>query len=620
VTEPTHPAYHVNREKASLCGVCKEFFNTPTPTRLELVTSFVGAKIAEMIDVGFVLGSHPAASENLELDLEDLPPLARRVSGYEHWIKAAFLITGVETDKVHDEDREVVDSRFLRWEGRTQRNRTEDGSGDDIIVGVNLSGSHKLSPRAARILKEMAPSKTQLVRQRKFLNRTFVDAIKAMAFLADFFNALQELAERECPFPDLLYADEGVDEDPEGIDADETIEGDEEREVEWWREVREQINDWHEGNDDDDVDDEEFFKMFTLGVKKDGDDDDDDDEYYGEDDDEYYGEDDDDYGPWEEVPIDEEHGNDTSSEKYSDDVSDSERESEDDEENAAARGEAHEEESSIDEEETWCALRDYMHCVRMARGEPQVLAESIHNALAILGWSSQGLFTHSNVIRSINKCFRLAAEKLRTPVKEIRKRVSVESFTGGPCDESNTSMCLVVGEDEHNGFIRVQDPVEAIIQAYGLFCQTAMKECENDNCPGDSINVGSVVRFKGIGDGDRVREGVIVNNDCRTIANRLHHRQQAKYRIAAEDGVFERRFDELEVLKPSRGGKVLIFWGTAQWTRTQLLGEIARGHWGLVKSEARDVADAETAYERMLDRGMTFAPVTEMTEDFVRED
>ena len=29
------------------------------------------------------------------------------------------------------------------------------------------------------------------------------------------------------------------------------------------------------------------------------------------------------------------------------------------------------------------------------------------------------------------------------------------------------------------------------------------------------------------------------------------------------------------------GGRLLIVWGEARWTRSQLLGEIARGPWGL---------------------------------------
>ena len=32
----------------------------------------------------------------------------------------------------------------------------------------------------------------------------------------------------------------------------------------------------------------------------------------------------------------------------------------------------------------------------------------------------------------------------------------------------------------------------------------------------------------------------------------------------------------------------MVFWGDARWTRAQLLGEIARGHWGLCKASVTD--------------------------------
>ena len=37
------------------------------------------------------------------------------------------------------------------------------------------------------------------------------------------------------------------------------------------------------------------------------------------------------------------------------------------------------------------------------------------------------------------------------------------------------------------------------------------------------------------------------------------------------------------------GGRVLCFWGAAQWSRTQLLGELARGHWGLCKASVAEL-------------------------------
>jgi hypothetical protein len=34
---------------------------------------------------------------------------------------------------------------------------------------------------------------------------------------------------------------------------------------------------------------------------------------------------------------------------------------------------------------------------------------------------------------------------------------------------------------------------------------------------------------------------------------------------------------------PGAHGRVYVFWGDARWSRAQLLGEIARGHWGLCR-------------------------------------
>ena len=45
-------------------------------------------------------------------------------------------------------------------------------------------------------------------------------------------------------------------------------------------------------------------------------------------------------------------------------------------------------------------------------------------------------------------------------------------------------------------------------------------------------------------------------------------------------------------------GTVLCFWGDARWSRTQLLGEIARGHWGMCRARARRPRGAGPATER----------------------
>lgn len=65
--------------------------------------------------------------------------------------------------------------------------------------------------------------------------------------------------------------------------------------------------------------------------------------------------------------------------------------------------------------------------------------------------------------------------------------------------------------------------------------------------------------------------------------------------------------------------RVAAFWGDARWSRTQLLGEISKGHWGLCKASVADVVTTppQQRYAGLSGR-LAFAPVTEMTEDFMR--
>ena len=65
--------------------------------------------------------------------------------------------------------------------------------------------------------------------------------------------------------------------------------------------------------------------------------------------------------------------------------------------------------------------------------------------------------------------------------------------------------------------------------------------------------------------------------------------------------------------------RVAAFWGDARWSRTQLLGEISKGHWGLCKASVADVVTTPPPQRYAgLSGRLAFAPVTEMTEDFMR--
>jgi len=71
----------------------------------------------------------------------------------------------------------------------------------------------------------------------------------------------------------------------------------------------------------------------------------------------------------------------------------------------------------------------------------------------------------------------------------------------------------------------------------------------------------------------------------------------------------------------SQSGRVLVIWGDARWSRAQLLGEIAKGDWGLCKANVGDLAaEPGERWDNVFttDR-LAFAPITEMTESYMRE-
>jgi len=63
--------------------------------------------------------------------------------------------------------------------------------------------------------------------------------------------------------------------------------------------------------------------------------------------------------------------------------------------------------------------------------------------------------------------------------------------------------------------------------------------------------------------------------------------------------------------------KLFVFWGYAGWSRCQLMGEIARGSWGLCKSMPEDVLSTVPgqAYECVYPR-LVFAPRNDMSETY----
>jgi hypothetical protein len=83
---------------------------------------------------------------------------------------------------------------------------------------------------------------------------------------------------------------------------------------------------------------------------------------------------------------------------------------------------------------------------------------------------------------------------------------------------------------------------------------------------------------------------------------------------------------EDKLLKPTslegldgKDGRVLCFWGVTRWSRTQLLGEIAKGAWGICMGNVGDLAGPiEERWHNANDRIAT-APKTAMTKDYLQD-
>lgn len=69
----------------------------------------------------------------------------------------------------------------------------------------------------------------------------------------------------------------------------------------------------------------------------------------------------------------------------------------------------------------------------------------------------------------------------------------------------------------------------------------------------------------------------------------------------------------------ARHGRVMAFWGDAQWSRAQLLGEIARGSWGMCRASVAELIAEPRESRRGLDGRLAFAPISEMSDDYIRD-
>jgi hypothetical protein len=197
-----------------------------------------------------------------------------------------------------------------------------------------------------------------------------------------------------------------------------------------------------------------------------------------------------------------------------------------------------------------------------------------------------------------------AVDNVMAKFSGVRK-VQITNYIGGPCISNEISTCIVTG-----GLRTGWTLVPSLEDALCLACSRGAKRCETQG----NFGGGQVVTMTGL----KSRMDI---NGCIGMTLKFDP-DAARWAVCLESGerIKVKPANMLAVDSESSWGNVMIFWGTAKWTRTQLLGEIAKGDWGLCRAGVSEfTTNISSRWEHVCNSGrLAFAPVSDMTEEYIR--
>jgi hypothetical protein len=230
--------------------------------------------------------------------------------------------------------------------------------------------------------------------------------------------------------------------------------------------------------------------------------------------------------------------------------------------------------------------------------------------------SSDDQVTAVNLSRPIPKLSSAQQDIVSTLTASARRKyagiskVHVEHYLGGPCDADEPITCIVPGGAY--GWTVFCGPNQLGRALLVAFCRGARQQSEQQG----QFSGGQVVRFTGL----QARQDLNAQQGMLLRFDRAAGRWEVRVDVSGE-GVRVRpvNLESAPGCGDHRHGTLMVFWGNACWTRAQLLGEIAKGSWGMCTANTTDfTAAADKRWPALLDSPrLAFAPISEMSEDYM---
>jgi len=205
-----------------------------------------------------------------------------------------------------------------------------------------------------------------------------------------------------------------------------------------------------------------------------------------------------------------------------------------------------------------------------------------------------------NLTRSLDlidpSCPQSLASNIRAKVAsaghmdDVAEKFQLQHYIGGPCEGSDVAATIVANSTTRK--FHVLSGCHCLEQALALARNESDREAREQ--------VDATCESK-------------ASQPASTTSERANKRQRLDHESLSRDTAA----DDLE--EPAV--QVKVFWGYAGWSRCQLMGEIARGSWGLCQFQDGDLTDRNSWSDlwRSVYSRLIFAPKNEMSETYNQE-